>query len=163
MSRKAFTALLVASALTLPLAAQNPPPQTPQTRPAAAPSGPVAVTVEGCLLREKDVPGRKPNVAEQAGMMEDYILTQAKIVKTAAQPQDQAVGTSGTVAMFEVKEIDGDVLKKHAGQRVQIDGTLEAKDVRERQRTEAEKPGSAEDLPDLKGTVVRMVAASCTK
>jgi hypothetical protein len=170
MSRNAFAgALLVASALTLPLAAQGPAQQTPPTpnNPAPAqsaqPAKPVTVTVEGCLLPEKDVPGRKPNVAEQAGVMEDYILTQAKIVKTSAQPLDQAVGTSGTVAMYEIKEIDAELLKKHAGQRVQIDGALQVKDVKERQRTEAERPGSTDDLPEVKGIVIRMVAASCTK
>src|SRR4029453_9626260 len=42
-------------------------------------------TVVGILAkhrqREQDVPGRKPNVAERAGVMEDYILTSAKVVK----------------------------------------------------------------------------------
>ena len=47
-------------ALTVGVAAQNPP-ATPQTQPQtpAAASQPIA-TVEGCLVREKDVPGRAP-------------------------------------------------------------------------------------------------------
>lgn len=32
-------------------------------------------------MREADVPGRKPNVAERAGIAEDYILTRTKIIK----------------------------------------------------------------------------------
>ena len=32
-------------------------------------------------MNEQDVPGRKPNVVEQANIGRDYILTDAKVVK----------------------------------------------------------------------------------
>ena len=35
--------------------------------------------ITGCLKAEKDVPGMKPNVAERAGISEDYILTGVKM------------------------------------------------------------------------------------
>ena len=32
-------------------------------------------------MREADVPGRKPNVAERAGIAEDYILTSTRPIQ----------------------------------------------------------------------------------
>ena len=46
--------------------------QTPSTTSAQAAS----TTLVGCVYQEKDVPGRAPNVAERAGVMEDYILAE---------------------------------------------------------------------------------------
>ena len=89
MSHKAFGgALALAFGLTAGLAAQtgNPPQNPPQNPPAPptaaqAASASQTVTIEGCLVQEKDIPGRAPNVAEKAGVMEDYILTSAKFLK----------------------------------------------------------------------------------
>jgi hypothetical protein len=80
-------------------AAQNPNPpstQTPSTQPPTASSPAtrpapntaanrsVTVTMTGCLYNERDVPGRTPNVAEKAGVLEDYILAEARMANTAA-------------------------------------------------------------------------------
>ena len=76
-----------ALALSAAVAAQNPPAQEPRPQQPATQTQPRAqdqaraVTVEGCLMREADVPGRRPNVAERAGIGEDYILTSTKIIK----------------------------------------------------------------------------------
>ena len=61
---------------------QTPPQQTqpPTQRPTQQPSAmqnTATTTLQGCVYEEKDVPGRTPNVAEQAGVMEDYILVTA--------------------------------------------------------------------------------------
>src|SRR3954468_3051278 len=79
-------------AFAVGVAAQEPtyPPKSPQTQASSAQSEPA--TIEGCLMREQDVPGRKPNVAERAGVMEDYILTNAKVVKGTA-PKSSASAT----------------------------------------------------------------------
>ena len=175
MSRyKVSGSLMLAGVFAASLAAaQQPPtqtPQTPQTEPATAQAPASAVTLEGCLKKEADVPGRSPNPAEKAGMMEDFILTGAKVIKGSipsaggapgAKPGDP-VGTAGIQPMFEVRGLESDVLKKHANQRVQIDGTVEKKDVRERQQTEAEKGATSKDLPEISGTAIRVVAGSCT-
>jgi hypothetical protein len=148
------------------LVAQDPPPrQDPTTRPPAAQQD-KAVTVEGCLVREADVPGRKPNVAERAGIAEDYILTSAKVIKGsapagygAARPGETPTGTSGMAgAMYEVGGIDDEKLKQHVGQRVQIEGTVESLD-----RAKAPKEGQtpADDLVEIRGTVIRKVAGNC--
>lgn len=146
------------------MAAQYPPANPKPQEPAAAgaPAAPAVVTVEGCLVREQDVPGRKPNVAERAGVMEDYILTNAKMVKgsapaaagTQAKREAMPTGTSGITPMYDVKGLEDSQLKSLVGQRVQIEGTFADLD-----RSASAKP--AEDLVDLKGTTIRQVPGDC--
>ena len=47
-------------------------------------------TIQGCVYKEQDIPGRSPNVAEKAGVMEDYILVASPAGMSAT------AGTSGT-------------------------------------------------------------------
>jgi hypothetical protein len=151
---------------------QQPTPQKPttQTQPRTQDQGSV-VTVEGCLMREADVPGRKPNVAERAGIAEDYILTRAKLVKGTAprasaseeRRGESATGTSGTTpgtlgTMYEVEGIDDERLKQHVGRRVQIDGTFENVD---RAGAAKEQRTPADDLVEIRGTTIRQVSGDC--
>lgn len=126
---------------------QEPAPQVPASQDARQDQMP---TVEGCLMREADVPGRKPNVAEQAGITEDYILTNAKVVKG---PKASAGAT-----MFEVEGIDDEDLKQHVGRRVQIVGSFENVD---RSQATPERATPADDLVELRGTSIRAVAGEC--
>lgn len=172
MSRHFFGgALAGAIALTATVSAQNPPAQPPAPRPPAAQDQPrtqetATVTVEGCVMREADVPGRKPNVAERAGIAEDYILTSTKVVKGSAPGRgaqartgDAPTGTSGTQgAMYEIEGIDEQQLKQHAGRRVQIDGTFENVD---RATASPERGTPADDLVEIRGTTIRQVAGDC--
>jgi hypothetical protein len=172
MSRILGCALAGALALTASVAAQNPPSTPPAQQPPAtrtpatqdkADRATASVTVEGCLLREADVPGRTPNVAERAGIGEDFILTQTKMIKGTAPSRTasttkpgEAVGTSGTKPasmMFEVEGISGDDLKKHAGHRVQIDGMFGDLD--------AANAAGSDDLVDIRGVAIRQVAGEC--
>jgi hypothetical protein len=146
----------LAVALSVAAQAQTPAPAT-QT-PAAAPAG--TVTVEGCLVREADVPGRKPNVAERVGVTEDYILTGTKMVKgsapgaAAARPEDRPVGTAGApAAMYEVEGVDEDKLKPNLGRRVQIDGTFE--------NVNRTPTGPADELVQIRATMIRPVPGEC--
>lgn len=139
---------LFGSAIAVVLAATVGWARTPSQNPPAA-AGTAAerqglVTVEGCLWFEADVPGRRPNVAERAAgavgvdVLEDYILTDTKIVKGSAPPsaaaapqQDRPTGTAGTAGlaietMYEIEGLDEDVLKQHTGRRVQVDGVCRA-------------------------------------
>ena len=167
-------ALACALALTASVAAQDPQrqppaPRTPSTQePARTQDQARAVTVEGCLLREADVPGRRPNVAERAGVAEDYILTSTKMVKgsapaagTSAQtrPGGTPTGTVGAQgAMYEVEGIDDERLKQHIGRRVQIDGTFENVD---RAGATPERQTPADDLVEIRGSTIRQVAGDC--
>jgi hypothetical protein len=149
-------------ALAVGIAAQEPP-ATPSAQPQKAPTvqSQAAATVEGCLMREQDVPGRKPNVAERAGVLDDYILTNAKVVKGSAPAAAQArpgepTGTAGTVSapMFDVKGIDDKQLKEFAGKRVQIDGTFADVD-------KSPTAGPTKDLVDIRGTAIRAASGEC--
>ena len=145
---------LATMALAVGAAAQAPQTQPP-TRPAAPQTSSTAtVTVEGCLVREQDVPGRKPNIVERQGVMEDYILTSTKIVKGADKPTGTA-GSSAASRMYQVKGIDDKMLKSLVGKRVQVEGTLKDLD-------EPAKPApGAEDLADIQGASIRQVSGEC--
>jgi hypothetical protein len=147
-------------AMAIGVAAQDPPIQ-PQAKRPAAQEQPM-ITVEGCLMREQDVPGRKPNVAERAGVLEDYILASAKMisgsppqaVKEQAKP-GEPTGTSGRLApMYDVKGLDDEKLKPLAGKRVQIDGSFA--DV-----TRSPSAGPTEDLVDIRATAIRPATGDC--
>lgn len=147
-------------ALAVSAAAQTPPPSAPPTAQPPAASATGTVTVEGCLMREDDVPGRKANVAERVGVGEDFILTSTRIIKGAApggaagRPDDTPVGTSGAgAAMYDVEGLDNDQLKPHLGRRVQVDGTFE------NVNRAGGKPGDA--LVELRGTAIRSVSGEC--
>jgi hypothetical protein len=118
-------------------------------------------------MREADVPGRKPNIAEKAGIAEDYILTSAKVIKgsppaTAAaptKPGEKPTGTTGAQgAMFEVEGIGEQQLKQHVGRRVQIEGTFQNVD---RAGAAPERGTPADDLVEIRGTTIRQVAGEC--
>jgi hypothetical protein len=146
--------------LGLGVGAQAPAPGQPTT-PAATADQAKAVTVEGCLKREADVPGGQPNVAERAGIGEDYLLTSAKVVKgnppeaAAGRSADQPTGTSGArTTMFKLQGLDDARLKDHVGHRVQIDGRFE--------NVEAARSGSAGGkLVGLRATEIRHISATC--
>lgn len=168
MSRYLFgCAAASVMAFAVSAGAQNPPPQTPpSTRtPAPQPSAQMA-TVEGCLMKEADIPGRQPNVAERAGVTEDYILTGVKAVKgtlpagAAEAKPETPTGTSGytRTTMFEVEGIDDKQLKQHVGRRVQIEGRFENVD-RLQARPESQTP--TDDLAEIRGTSIRQVSGDC--
>jgi hypothetical protein len=129
-------------------------PETPQTMPGATTpeQGAPEVTIDGCLMREADVPGREPNVAERAGVTEDYILTDAKIVEGSEGGTAEASGVAAAgESMYEVEGIDDEQLKQHVGSRVQIKGTLE--DVDEAQDP-PEGGTPTDDLAEIRGTSI---------
>lgn len=135
-----ITGVFAALCSTAIMAAQAPAPQSPDSRPAPAAAPQVstqksaATTLVGCVYREKDVPGRAPNVAERAGILEDYIFAEAPsapIASATATPRPGqtagAVGTSGALgAMYKLEFVDGDKLKSMVGKRVEITGRIDA-------------------------------------
>lgn len=140
---------------------QQPDAQRPQTQqPAqAAPATQKTptTTLVGCVYRERDVPGRAPNVAERVGVLEDYILMELPgATATAAAPgatsergetasaagaagdrQAEARGTTGAAAtagaaakgrMFKLEFVDDDRLQSLVGRRVQVTGQVDAEE-----------------------------------
>jgi hypothetical protein len=194
-----LSATAMAAAMTLN--AQTPTPQTPQT-PTTQPQTDrqrtgtdtqrtgmqqQAVTVTGCLKEEKDVPGRQPNMAERAGMGEDYILTN---VKMGQGSKTSAIGLS---AMYQVKGIDDSELKKHLNHQVEVmgqvsgsangsnmgasrgatgttgttgstmgtTGTTGTTGQRAGTTGASGAMGNNHDLPELQATSIRMIAQTC--
>ena len=128
-------------------------------------------TLVGCLYREGQVPGRKPNVVEQAGILEDYILADA----TMAGGQQRPTGTAGSAVtggavpstgnMYKVEKISNDRLKALAGKRVEVSGHIDPEGS-SRLGVGGPKPdvGLGPDkvsLPEIEAASIREVAGSC--
>lgn len=154
----AMAALVMSGALTI----QAQTPHTPQQQPvdpAARPADPQrpgdttqragtatdqVITITGCLKEEKDIPGRRPNLVERAGITEDYILTGVKMAQTSA------VSGIGLASMYEIEGIAEGELKKHLGHHVEITGRV------------AQTTGvTGDDVPDFQATSLKMVSAIC--
>ena len=78
------------------------------------------VTLVGCLYREQSVPGRTPNVAEKAGVLEDYILADATMPADAARNTTLATGN-----MYKVEHIADEKLRAMVGKRVEVAGKID--------------------------------------
>jgi hypothetical protein len=151
---------------------QNPPAQTPQTpQPPGATAQQPTTTLVGCLYREDQVPGRKPNVAERAGILEDYILADASTASAQTKPgaTPGATGTAGTTpasrAMYKVEGPSDEKLKALVGKRVEVTGRIDPEDIRGGAPGTATKDrGLGPDeisLPEFEATSIREVSGTC--
>jgi hypothetical protein len=159
--------------------AQQPPPQ-PTTQPQAAASQP-STTLTGCVYREQDVPGRAPNPAERAGILEDYILAEVTPSQSQSTPSSgtpgatgtsgSATGTSGSAkssAMYKLELIDDEKLKAVVGKRVEVTGKIDAEPG---DKTATANPSTTRtdraigrdriDLPEFEVTSLREVSGTC--
>jgi hypothetical protein len=117
-------------------------------------------TMVGCLYREAQVPGRSPNVAERAGVLEDYILVGAAPA-SSAQSSTSASASGASAAsgrMFKVEGIDDDRLKAMVGKRVEVSGRVDA-DV-EGRRDQSLGPDTI-NLPEFEAQSIREVSGEC--
>jgi len=119
-------------------------------------------TVEGCLYKEVDVPGRHvpDEMRSRTVTDEDYVLAKAQVVKgSAPAAKADAKPGEGTTANSGMYKVKGSNLKlgEHAGHRVQVDGTFDHQD-------RAGKPATfAYDLVILNGTALRQLPGDCPK
>lgn len=130
----AFVVALAGAGVSAQQTQQQPPTQQPpaqQQQPKHTGEHAETSTLEGCVYREEDIPGRTPNVAERLGIGEDYIL-----VTSATAAAKGTVGTTGTTGtaraagttaaampkMFKLEHVAGDKLKKMVGKRVRVTG-----------------------------------------
>ncbi len=143
--------LICVVALSTSIAAQNA--ASGPSLPAPAPAAPLTngVSVEGCVYKEADVPGRQPSAEERSRVLRENNFV---LGNTAMQQGSEPAGARGPL-MYKIKELKKDDLATHVGHRVQIDGWLD-------KVGRATSPVSfAHDLVELKGTTIRMVADSC--
>jgi hypothetical protein len=170
MNRKLLAGLAYAVAIAVPLAAQEPQPRSPQTStpPSQAAAPNAAVSIEGCLMREIDVPGRHvpDGVRSRTNTDNDFVLVDAKPAQSAKSaaptesPQpDTPVGTSGSVStspvMYKVKNVDAAQLEEHKNHRVRIQGTLDRTDRTNNPET------FAGDLVLLRGSAIEKIEGTC--
>ena len=158
MTRQLFGCALAGLLSVTGVAAQNP------SRPRAGTdraqnAAPLPATVEGCLRREADVPTRKPNIAERAGIAEDYLLTDSRIVKGSGPEGIEKGGSYNKAAMFDVTGLSMDQLKSNLNKRVQIDGTILHA---ERAVKPAQGDPSDDPLVELNGKAIRSVSGDCS-
>lgn len=90
----AVMALSITSVHAQTTGTQNP--QYPRTQPTEQRATGVqqTTTVTGCVYKEADVPGRDPNIAERAGVLEDYILVPQSGQTTRTPGTTGATGTT---------------------------------------------------------------------
>jgi hypothetical protein len=113
----------------LVLSAQAPAPATQPQRPqppTVASTQQAATTIVGCVYEEKDVPGRSPNIAEKAGVLEDYILAEIRPSAPTATPGAAATsGGSQLGTMYKLEHADDSKLKAVVGKRVEVTGRID--------------------------------------
>jgi hypothetical protein len=160
--------------LAAPLAATRAPQQDqPKTQPQTTTTVKPTTALTGCLYREDQVPGRKPNVVERAGILEDYILTEATVSDPQQQPKPAAggpTGTAGTVAatgtIYKVENIPDERLKSLVGKRVEVTGRIDPEGrnqlgVGGGQRADRGPGPDAISLPEVEASSIREVAGTC--
>jgi hypothetical protein len=169
------TAAVVACSGLVGVAQSPNPTPSPTTQAPAQQAEPQATaqattTLTGCVYKEKDVPGRAPNVAERAGVLEDYILAEVKPASpSGAVGTAGAVGTSGAShAMYKLELIADEQLKAVVGKRVEVTGRIdaEAKDSKSAASPAASEADKAigrdkVDLAEFEVASMREVEGSC--
>ncbi|HVL68276.1 MAG TPA: hypothetical protein VM364_13520 [Vicinamibacterales bacterium] len=162
---------------------QTPQPQTQQQMTTQAEG---TTTLRGCVYKEEDVPGRAPNVAERAGVLEDYILVTTDANATAGTSgttgttgttpptttTPETAGTAGTVSSakaFKLEHAPDTQLRSLVGKMVEVTGKVDA----ERSDTKAagttgapardRVPGNPDqiELPEFEVTSIREVEGTC--
>lgn len=117
--------------LAVPYAAGQAPAEKREVPAQATVTAKPIVRLTGCLYREEQVPGRTPNIAERAGILEDYILADVTIADAAQDrgSRGAATGTSGltpaTGTMYKVENIPDERLKASVGKRVEVTGRID--------------------------------------
>ena len=154
-------------------AAQAPKPNPTQTPSQVTTTVQPTTTLTGCLYREDQVPGRKPNIAERAGVLEDYILADATVATAQQQPRPTgapATGTSGTQpstgTMYKVENIPDDRLKALVGKRVEVAGRIDPEGRGVLGVGGGVKPDrglgpDAISLPEFEASSIREVSGKC--
>jgi hypothetical protein len=158
--------------LAAPYAAGQAPKDEPRAPSQATVTVKPIVTLTGCLYREEQVPGRTPNVAERAGILEDYILADATIAdaQRGKPSSGGSTGTSGlspaTGSMYKVENVPDERLKALLGKRVEVTGRIEPEGRNRLGVGGGVTPDrglgpDALSLPEVEASSIRQVSGTC--
>jgi len=169
----AAAAIAVTMATVSAQTPQNPPqtpPQTQQPSTSAAQST-ATTTVQGCVYKENDIPGRTPNVAEKTGMMEDYILVvsanPSATAGTTGTTPPSAGGMAGAASAagkaFKLEKIADERLKAVVGKRVEVTGHVDPAAAAATGVKPDQNPVSPDkiDIPEFEVTALKEVEGTC--
>jgi hypothetical protein len=148
-------------------------PQQPQTQPPASMDQAATTTVEGCVYREQDIPGRAGNTAERtaaaAGVGDNYVL-----VASSGSAASGTVGTSGSTGatgsasaspkIFKLEHSDDSKLSAMVGKRVRVMGKVDSQHSASPSTTTPPQtePRTSEDKKDLPEFTVSSITESTT-
>ena len=172
-SAAALMAVSVAGVNAQSTGSQTPQTQTPQT---PTTQSMATTTLKGCVYKENAIPGRTPNVAEKAGVLEDYILVvspsaSATATGTATATQTPT-GTSGAVTAhkaFKLEKIADERLSAMVGKMVEVTGKTDADNDTAKNRATG-TGGTTPDrslgpdqieLPEFEVTNIKEVEGTC--
>jgi hypothetical protein len=129
-----------------------------------------STTIVGCVYEEKDVPGRAPNLAERAGILEDYILAEISAAEAAKPTGTTGTSAPTTYSMYKLEKVADSELKALVGKRVEVTGRVDAK----ADDATGQPPSSAQtnqtdrvvghdriNLPEFEVASIRAIAGSC--
>ena len=143
------------------------------------------VTLVGCLQREADVPGRRPDIVERAGILKDYLLTHATLAPpsvfdartTGGPASDTPASAAGSLQtpvtgpVYKIEGISGDRLRELIGKRVEVTGRIDEDDMREVRGTagrvttipdtNARIKDADGDTPEFEATVINEIGGIC--
>lgn len=167
-----FTGTLAAMCAAVGLSAQSAGQQQDPAQPTTQtePSEGAETTVTGCVYKESDVPGRSPNVAEQAGILEDYILADTEVSGQpgSASPGSTPGATGAAGSMYKLEHADDEQLSAAVGKRVEVTGRIDAEATdspttpdEARTRTDESLGPDQVELPELEVTSIRNVEGTC--
>ena len=161
--KRSIMAAALASAFVATVAAQAQQPAQPSQaqQPTAAQA---TTTLSGCLYREDQVPGRTPNVAERAGVLEDYILADASVAGTQKGPQGLTGNTPASGNMYKVEGPPDERLKALVGKRVEVTGRIDpeggAGAAPGKPREDRGLGPDKINLPEFEATAIREIAGT---
>ena len=157
---------------TQPPTTQTPTTQTPA--PTTAAQATATTTIQGCVYKEQDIPGRSPNVAEKAGVMEDYILVASANASGATAGTSGTTGTAGTTGgtmagtkAYKLEKVADEQLRAVVGKRVEVTGRVDAErgDTATGTATTPARDANVGpdkiELPEFEVTSMKEVAGTC--
>ena len=183
MARRIVVSMFITVCAAGLLASQAPAPTaapTPRAQAAASQTPATLVTLVGCLYRERSIPGRTPNVAERVGVLEDYILADAKLApgsstgaggvgQTSNRPETAQHGLKAG-NMYKVENLPDERLGALVGKRIEVVGKIDA-EPGDPPRGPVGAPAAAKpdrsagpdriELPEFEATSIKEVSGTC--